>query len=109
MPDRDTTWDEEDTTTDRPLLPGGQQAQIDFIKGLQPVRQLFESGVDVEIQAMTEARRSVNRLVASIPQIREENGRLIIPVAYEKMVLVKRIVLVEEIVLSPEYRSKPGK
>ena len=100
MSNRDTTWDEEDTTTGRPLLPHGQPRHQEYLMKVDGVKQLFESGVEGEIKTMTEIRRAVNKIVESMPAIREDQGRIIVPVVYEKMVLVKRLVLVEEIVLS---------
>ena len=108
MSKRETTWDEEDTTTGRPLLPdfGGQSNEY---LGEFELSKLFNRGVDGEIETLTEVRRTVNRLVSSVPPIKEEHGQLIVPVAFEKMVLVKRIVLVEELVLTPNKRKFPPK
>ena len=49
-----------------------------------------------------EVRVPVGRIVEEMPQVRQENGNLIVPVVREEEVVVKRLVLVEEIHLLRE-------
>ncbi|THH41669.1 DUF2382 domain-containing protein [Neolewinella litorea] len=51
-----------------------------------------------------ERRHTVNRVIDSIPEVRYEGDRIVIPVVREEEVVTKRLVLVEEIHLTKEQR-----
>ncbi len=69
-------------------------------------KEVSHERVEVPLQTVhtryREERRPVNQIVTIMPETREENGTLIIPVVREEEVVVKRLILVEEIHLIRE-------
>ncbi len=110
MTHRDTQWDEEDTTSSQPLLPGELGSAIKSSEAMDLyIRRIYSEGVSEEIVSMCEDRIEINKIIDRVPPVRQEGEALIIPVVVEKMVLVKKTILVEEIVLSPQTVDEQGK
>lgn len=102
MAARDTRWDEEDTTGNAPLVPGALGDQLSTSEAVNKfVQQIYQEGISGKIVEMSEARRSINRFVDEVPPIRQEGDSLIVPIVVEKMVLVKKTILLEELILNP--------
>ena len=68
--------------------------------------RLYREGISQQIIAMVEDRIPVNKIIETIPEIRQEGHKLIVPIVLEKMVLVKKTVLIEELVLTPKFDEK---
>ena len=91
---RDKRWDEADTTSEDPILPtSGDRLQSILLATQQPAGE--------PIGKICEERQEVNQIVDEIPGVRREGDEVIVPVVREKMVLVKKMVLTEEIHLRP--------
>ena len=52
---------------------------------------------DLAVEQVVVTRVPVGRVVDTVPPVREENGVTIVPVVEEEMVLVRRLVLKEEV------------
>ena len=52
---------------------------------------------DLAVEQVVVTRVPIGRVVEAIPPIREENGMTIVPVVEEKLVVVRRLVLTEEV------------
>lgn len=52
---------------------------------------------DLAIEQVVVTRVSIGRVVEAVPPIREENGVTIVPVVEEELVLVRRLILKEEV------------
>lgn len=52
---------------------------------------------DLAVEQVVVTRVPVGRVVETVPPVREENGVTIVPVVEEEMVLVRRLVLKEEV------------
>lgn len=61
----------------------------------------------LERDDVTIERVEVNQEVTEVPQVREENGVLIVPVLEEVVVVQKRLVLKEELHVHRNRRSEP--
>lgn len=104
---RDTQWDEEDTTGSAPLIPGQLNHQLTTSEALNRfVQQIYQEGISGTIVDMSEARRTISRIVDSVPPIRQEGDSLIVPIVIERMVLVKKTILLEELVLNPVFEGQ---
>lgn len=89
QPERDTQWDEKDTTSGRPLMPAfGDDGASSFGADLPEGKYVKE---------MVQSRVAVNKVVDGQPPVRQEDGIIIVSVVEEKMVLVKKLVLIDEI------------
>ena len=95
---RDNRWDEKDTTDDRPLMPR-VDGPITFPPGAAKHVRTDPDGDCVE--RIEETRVEINEVVPEQPAIRTEEGKIVIPVVKEKMVMVKKLVVTEEIHLRP--------
>jgi len=52
---------------------------------------------DLAIEQVVVTRVPIGRVVEAVPPIREENGVTIVPVVEEELVLVRRLILKEEV------------
>lgn len=52
---------------------------------------------DLAIELVVVTRVPIGRVVEAVPPIREENGVTIVPVVEEELVLVRRLILKEEV------------
>lgn len=52
---------------------------------------------DLAVEQVVVTRVPIGRVVEAIPPVREENGVTIVPVVEEELVLVRRLVLKEEV------------
>ncbi len=72
-------------------------------------KEVSQEQVEVPLQTVhtryREVRLPIDRVVDTMPRTREENGTLIIPVVREEEVVIKRLVLVEEIHLIREVEQ----
>ena len=91
---RDKRWDEVDTTSEDPILPASGDRLQSIILSTQ--RQDGTSTGKI-----CEERQEINQIVDEVPGVRREGDEVIVPVVREKMVLVKKLVLTEEIHLRP--------
>ncbi len=68
---------------------------------VQVTKEVAHQEVDVPLQTVhtryRELRMPINRIVETMPQVRQVDGNIIIPVVREEEVVIKRLVLVEEI------------
>lgn len=92
---RDTQWDEADTTSGRPLMPDFGNLGSDA----SPIATDLPEGKC--IKEMVQSRVTINKVVEDQPPVRQEDGTIIVSVVKEKMVLVKKMVVVNEIHLEP--------
>jgi uncharacterized protein (TIGR02271 family) len=83
---------EEELVTGRREVKTGS---VRIRKRVQRIRKSIE--MPVVKDAVRVERVPVNRVVKEIPAIREEQGRLVIPVVEEEIVVRRRLVLREEI------------
>jgi uncharacterized protein (TIGR02271 family) len=80
------------------LVTGTRAVKTGSIRIKKRVERIRKSlDMPVVKDAVTVERVPVNRVVQTIPQMREERGRLIIPVVEEEVVVRRRLVLREEI------------
>ncbi|OAV45391.1 hypothetical protein [Lewinella sp. 4G2] len=102
MKPRDTRWDEVDDTSESPYLPKIEAENFVSDQAMSEyVNRLYREGVSSQILEMCEERRDINKIVFKVPGIRQVGKQLVVPIVAERMVLVKRTVLLEEIVLTP--------
>jgi uncharacterized protein (TIGR02271 family) len=80
------------------LVTGTRAVKTGSIRVKKRVERIRKS-IDMPVvkDAVTVERVPVNRVVQTIPQMREERGMLIIPVVEEQLVVRRRLVLREEI------------
>jgi uncharacterized protein (TIGR02271 family) len=69
--------------------------------------KLVRVSEQLERDDVTIERVAVNREVTQAPEVREENGVLIVPVLEEVVVVEKRLVLKEELHVHRNRRSEP--
>jgi uncharacterized protein (TIGR02271 family) len=69
--------------------------------------KLVRVSEQLERDDVTIERVSVNREVTQAPEVREENGVLIVPVLEEVVVVEKRLLLKEELHVHRNRRSEP--
>lgn len=86
---RDTRWDEPDTTDGHPVFPEGA-SQLKWLHG-------YTQKEDGTILNVCEERVAINKVTDKPAVIRQEGLSIIVPVMAEKMVLVKKLIIVEEI------------
>lgn len=92
---RDTQWDEADTTSGQPLMPdfGNLGTDASSIAPNVPEGKF--------IKEIIQSRVAVNKVVENQPPVRQQDGTIIVSVVEEKMVLVKKMVVTDEIHLAP--------
>jgi uncharacterized protein (TIGR02271 family) len=61
---------------------------------------------EVEEDEVSVERVAVDRPIESMPEVREEDGVLVVPVVEEQLVLTKRLVLKEEIRITRRTRTR---
>lgn len=101
---RDRQWDEKDDTSKAPILPkfSGESLAFNFPPDFPPEeRERLTAYIH-------ETRRKINEVTDEMPDIRIEGGKMIIPVVMEKMILVKRLVVTDEIILELKYPYVSG-
>lgn len=84
---RDTQWDDTSPLAKTPIIPTSGQRLIGALKDR---RRRGDTKV-------CEERHPVNQMVDAMPDVRREGNRVIVPVVEEKRVLVKKLVVTEEI------------
>jgi len=92
--DRETIiplYEETLSVTKRQVERGRVRVDVKVVEQEQAIEQILERR-DVEVERVT-----VDRVVETVPEARQEGDVLIIPVVEEEVVLVKRLVLREEI------------
>ena len=87
--ERDTRWDEAESVSDDPILPTKTsdlgRATKELAEDISRNRKLCEDRVEV------------NQIIDRPAEIRREKDITVVPVMKEKLVLVKKLVVVEEI------------
>jgi uncharacterized protein (TIGR02271 family) len=92
--DRETIiplYEETLSVTKRQVERGRVRVDVRVVEQEQAIEQTLERN-DVEVERVT-----VDRVVETVPEARQEGDVLIIPIVEEEVVLVKRLVLKEEI------------
>lgn len=80
------------------LVAGSREVKTGTIRVNKQVEQVRKVVTAPAVRDAVEVQRiPVNRVVDSIPQMREEGDILVIPVVEEELVIQKRLVLKEEI------------
>lgn len=68
--------------------------------------RLARVGEDLEQEEVSIERVAVNREVTQAPEVREENGVLIVPVLEEVLVVEKRLVVKEELHIRKKHKRE---
>jgi uncharacterized protein (TIGR02271 family) len=95
--------EEQDETTVIPvieeeLVAGSREVKTGTVRVSKEVEQVRKIVSAPAVRDVVQVNRiPVNRIVDSIPQMREEGDLLVIPVVEEELVIQKRLVLKEEI------------
>jgi uncharacterized protein (TIGR02271 family) len=80
------------------LVAGTREVKTGTVRISKEVEQVRKIVTSPAVRDVVEVNRiPVNRIVNSIPQMREEGDLLVIPVVEEELVIQKRLILKEEI------------